>query len=179
MTSHYTRGSVTTLHDLGGVLGRPLDTLFWALKISWSQLSARVWSGPENLHRKFWVSWSAHGFSHPVGNCESKQWPFSSSRIGVYMQKWQLFKVKIDLQFFGATRKLGVINEQSPISLGKVQVCGPNFRPLDRPMGCPIRLAIVNHNEYSRGVHYDNIRKQRAGKYRVIYIHKRKNLEFS
>jgi hypothetical protein len=27
-----------------------------------------------------------------------------------------------------------------------------------------------------RGVHYDNIRKQRAGKYRVIYIHKRKNL---
>ena len=30
-----------------------------------------------------------------------------------------------------------------------------------------------------RGVHYDNIRKQRAGKYRVIYIHKRKNLEFS
>jgi hypothetical protein len=31
----------------------------------------------------------------------------------------------------------------------------------------------------SRGVHCDNIRKQRAGKYRVIYIHKRKNLEFS
>ena len=29
------------------------------------------------------------------------------------------------------------------------------------------------------GVHCDNIRKQRAGKYRVIYIHKRKNLEFS
>ena len=57
-----------------------------------------------------------------------------------------------DLQFFGATRKLGVINEQSPISLGKVQVCGPNFRPLDRPMGCPIRLAIVNHNEYFFGV---------------------------
>ena len=31
----------------------------------------------------------------------------------------------------------------------------------------------------SRGVHYENIRKQRAEKYRVIYIHKRKNLEFS
>jgi hypothetical protein len=31
----------------------------------------------------------------------------------------------------------------------------------------------------TRGVHCDNIRKQRAGKYRVIYIHKRKNLEFS
>jgi len=30
-----------------------------------------------------------------------------------------------------------------------------------------------------RGVHCDDIRKQRAGKYRVIYIHKRKNLEFS
>jgi hypothetical protein len=26
MTSHYTWGSVTTLHDFGGVLGRPLDT---------------------------------------------------------------------------------------------------------------------------------------------------------
>jgi hypothetical protein len=25
MTSHYDRGSVTTLHDLGGVLGRPSD----------------------------------------------------------------------------------------------------------------------------------------------------------
>ena len=24
MTSHYTRGSMTTLHDFGGVLGRPL-----------------------------------------------------------------------------------------------------------------------------------------------------------
>ena len=35
MTSHYTRGSVTTPDDLGGVLGRPLDTFFWALTITW------------------------------------------------------------------------------------------------------------------------------------------------
>ena len=42
MTSHYTRGSVTTPHDLGGVLGRPLDTFFWALTTSWSRLLARV-----------------------------------------------------------------------------------------------------------------------------------------
>ena len=34
MTSHYTRGSVTTLHDVGGVLGRPWDTFFWALTIN-------------------------------------------------------------------------------------------------------------------------------------------------
>ena len=47
MTSHYTWGSVTTLHDFGGVLGRPLDTFFWALTISWSRLLARVWSGPQ------------------------------------------------------------------------------------------------------------------------------------
>jgi hypothetical protein len=47
MTSHYTRGSVTTLDEFGGVLGRPLDTFFWALTISWSQLLARVWSGPQ------------------------------------------------------------------------------------------------------------------------------------
>ena len=31
---------MTTLHDFGGVLGRPLDTFFWALTISWSRLLA-------------------------------------------------------------------------------------------------------------------------------------------
>jgi hypothetical protein len=46
-TSHYTWGSVSTLCDFGGVLGRPLDTFFWALTISWSRLLARVWSGPK------------------------------------------------------------------------------------------------------------------------------------
>ena len=40
MASHYTWGSVTTLHDFGGVLGRPLDTLLWALTNSWSWLLA-------------------------------------------------------------------------------------------------------------------------------------------
>jgi hypothetical protein len=29
MASHNPRGSVTILHDFGGVLGRPLDILFW------------------------------------------------------------------------------------------------------------------------------------------------------
>ena len=48
MTAYNTRESVTTLHDIGGVLGRPLDAFFWALAtISWSRLLARVWSGPE------------------------------------------------------------------------------------------------------------------------------------
>ena len=46
ITSHYTWGSMTTQHDFGGVLGRPLDNFFWALSISWSRLLARVWSGP-------------------------------------------------------------------------------------------------------------------------------------
>ena len=46
MTSHYTRGPVTALHDVGGVLGRPLDTFVWALTISWSRLLACVCSGP-------------------------------------------------------------------------------------------------------------------------------------
>jgi hypothetical protein len=45
MTSHYTWRSVTTLHDFGGVLERPLDILFWALTISWSHFN--VWSGLE------------------------------------------------------------------------------------------------------------------------------------
>ena len=42
MASHYTRGSVTTLHDVEGVLGGPLDTSFWALTIPWPRLLARV-----------------------------------------------------------------------------------------------------------------------------------------
>jgi hypothetical protein len=54
MTSHYTWGSVTTLHDFGGVLGRPLDTFFWALTISWSRLLARVWWGPQTLTNQLW-----------------------------------------------------------------------------------------------------------------------------
>jgi hypothetical protein len=43
----YTWESMTTLHDFGGVLGRPLNTFFWAPTISWSQLLARVWGGPQ------------------------------------------------------------------------------------------------------------------------------------
>jgi hypothetical protein len=46
VTSHYTWGSVTRLHEFGGVLGWPLHTFFWALTISRSQLLAHVWSGP-------------------------------------------------------------------------------------------------------------------------------------
>jgi hypothetical protein len=52
MTSHYTRESMTALHDVGGVLRRALDIFFWALTISWSRLSARVYRGlkaPQSL----------------------------------------------------------------------------------------------------------------------------------
>jgi len=45
--SVYTWGYVTTLHDRGGVLGRHLDTFFWALTILRSRLLACVWSGPK------------------------------------------------------------------------------------------------------------------------------------
>ena len=58
MTSHYTWGSVTTLHDFGGVLGRPLGNFFWTLTISWSQLLARVRSGP-NVNTK-WKGFELH-----------------------------------------------------------------------------------------------------------------------
>ena len=37
----------------------------------------------------------------------------------------------------------------------------------------------MKHLTPPRGVHCENTRKQRAGKYRVINIHKRKHLEFS
>ena len=46
LASHYTWGSVTIVHDVGGLMGRPLDTFFWALRIAWSWLLACVWSGP-------------------------------------------------------------------------------------------------------------------------------------
>ena len=46
MTSHYTWGSVTTIHDFGGGLGTAFGHLLWALTITWSWLLACVWSGP-------------------------------------------------------------------------------------------------------------------------------------
>jgi hypothetical protein len=52
LVSHYTWGSVTTLHDFGCVLGWPLDTFFWALTISWSRLLARVWNGPKTTPKR-------------------------------------------------------------------------------------------------------------------------------
>ena len=43
------QGPVSALHDFGSVLGRPLDTFFWALTISRSRLLARVRSGPAHV----------------------------------------------------------------------------------------------------------------------------------
>jgi hypothetical protein len=38
-----------------GVLGQPLNTFFWALTISWSQLLACAWSGPKgNFYTRAW-----------------------------------------------------------------------------------------------------------------------------
>ena len=54
MTSHYTWGSVTTLHGFGGVLGRPLDTFFWTFTISWSRLLTCVWSLAPQLYEARW-----------------------------------------------------------------------------------------------------------------------------
>ena len=56
MASHYSWGSVTTLHDVGGVLGRPLDTFCWALTIPWSWRLACVRSGPLfPVHILLWI----------------------------------------------------------------------------------------------------------------------------
>jgi hypothetical protein len=41
---------------LGVVLGRPLDTFYWALRNSWSRVLACVWGGPKvppNLTKEF------------------------------------------------------------------------------------------------------------------------------
>jgi hypothetical protein len=68
MTSHYTWGSVTTIYDFGGALGRLLDTFFWALTNSWSRLLARVWSDANPLQFKVvcmqnssQCAWEKHG----------------------------------------------------------------------------------------------------------------------
>ena len=62
MASYYTWRSVTTLHDYGGVLGRPLDTFTWALTISWPRLLARVWPGPQpnTISPSFYSRGSSH-----------------------------------------------------------------------------------------------------------------------
>ena len=49
MTSHNTWGSMTTLHDYGGVFGQHVDIFFCASTISWSRLLAHVCSGPNKV----------------------------------------------------------------------------------------------------------------------------------
>ena len=66
MTSRYTWESVTTLHGFGGVVGQPLDTFFWVLTISWSQLLAHVWSSPKGpwpMHFKHSHWWKRRSWS--------------------------------------------------------------------------------------------------------------------
>ena len=65
MASHSTWGSVTTLHVFGGVLGPPLDTFYWALTVSWSWLSARVWSDPHGSERHKPTATSRLGWPNP------------------------------------------------------------------------------------------------------------------
>ena len=53
MTLRYTWGSMTKLHDLGGVLGRPLDTFILGSHNFVVTDLALVWSGPEVLSPRF------------------------------------------------------------------------------------------------------------------------------
>ena len=80
-------GSVTTLHDFGGVLRWPLDTFFWALIISWSRLLAHVWSGPKShiTHetKGQWPSHSRiyHWTKRPKSSCTLERWRPIDSKI--------------------------------------------------------------------------------------------------
>ena len=77
---------MTTLHDFGGVLGRPLDTFFWALTISWSRLLARVkWplaaiivGYPNGLIKVFVVD---------IRNTIEIKWPLSTLRQGCFFTR--------------------------------------------------------------------------------------------
>jgi hypothetical protein len=89
MASHYTWGSVATLHDVGGVLGQPLHTFLWALTISWSRLLAHVWSGPECV--LIVVGWKGqvrdYGHNHWMG---SIRW----NDVDVVLATWAFFNFK-------------------------------------------------------------------------------------
>ena len=69
---------VTTLHDIGGVLGGPLDTFFWAITISWPWLLAHVRAA---LHYSVEVYWSVknlsprHGYLRRGMVCRRHSWP--------------------------------------------------------------------------------------------------------
>ena len=79
MTSHYTWRFVTTLHDFGGVMRRPLDTFVWALTMSWSRLLARgeVAMSHNGLR--------SHSFGKTCSCCYSQFW------IRFHIQKhWNL-----------------------------------------------------------------------------------------
>jgi hypothetical protein len=61
---------MTTLHDFGGVLGRYLDTFFWALTASWSRLLA---CGPEQ------VCLVSHGWPHSSPLIQHSKPPFQAT----------------------------------------------------------------------------------------------------
>ena len=81
MTSHYTRGFVTTLHDFGGALRWPLDTFFWAPTTSWSRLLACAWSGPK------WVSFQRSILRDNITsqNIRTQNIPNFVPKIGIWM----------------------------------------------------------------------------------------------
>ena len=83
MASHYLWGSMTMLHDFGGVLGQLLDTFYQALTISWSWLLARVWSGPNSPDTRDTIfgpsgfaqslKWEGMGLTYPTNLQSTKQ----------------------------------------------------------------------------------------------------------
>ena len=85
-TSHNTWGPVTTLHDFGVCCDDLWTLFFWALTISWSWLSARVWSGPKPAkglaHRLALLKPEAHRSSatsplpdEAARTCPGETWP--------------------------------------------------------------------------------------------------------
>ena len=112
MTSRYSWGFVTTLHDVGGELGRPWDTFFWALTIPWSRLLPRVWSGPYSTIEGdgFTNWWGTTSFA--AAECQPQIWeatkPHGLGLIRVSANPHQMrdlaprnwFAVSLSLSFF-------------------------------------------------------------------------------
>ena len=104
MTSHYTWGSVTTLHDFGGVLGRPLDTFFWALTISWSRLLAHVWIGHNHLKSQcFHVMISNTCWDLSVFFIKSRYIP------QIPLKRWLIFLEVLNFNHFSFSNSIGSI----------------------------------------------------------------------
>ena len=122
MTSHYTWRSMTTLHGLGGALGRPLDTFFWVLTISWSSALGLCGTWPLLLfffHYKmgdtFWghPKWKSCKFLFKNYVGHNKLVIYAMLNTWAYTRMWKFWTINMNSPFL-------LVN----LPLTMVELCG-------------------------------------------------------